>query len=285
MGRLTTRKRLPSFFNIDLLKYNNMANKIDHVSKFYEIRDIFERAPADAKPDIDAVPDSDDDIDGTPVFDPLHQVLAYLGGAPQQRADRFEYHVLQQIDPYSALSANACDAVKHSALASIKHFNEMPFEAGTFATVVCGDIMYGLHILLTFLVGGSDSDKYRNVDDLAKFRKAMSKTVLVKIKNIVEKSPSLSDAMADHLLHHEKNKLALPRIAESEEFLKQSIPDIDAKAPNSIIGDLVLLRVDAGAGLLIDLEKNIQVKLTLLCEYSTAQINNEKPASEDLITD
>ena len=52
------------------------------------------------------------------------------------------------------------------------------------------------------------------------------------------------------MMYHEKNKLAMPNIAEFEAVLNQSIPDIDSKQFTSLVADRVQLRTDAGPGLL-----------------------------------
>ena len=154
-----------------------------------------------------------------------------------------------------------------------------PIDAdGTF-TLICGDLMYGLHVLLTFL-SRTNNDNYGDQDDLLRLKKAKMKTTLGKIRAIIEPSPPLTAALANHLLYHDKNKRSLPKIANFDGVLSAAGVDIDPKELADIIDEVLSLRDDVGPGCMDTLEKLLRDKLTSVSEHVLQEIKNENPKDE-----
>ena len=203
------------FFVMEVANYNNLPSEIDKVDQFYELVDLFERKRTIANAEAESGPSSDDDedLDGTPLFDPLAPIRVHLNETSQQKADRFERLVLAQLETYS-LMKDACDCAQKFALTSIDYFNTVPIDADSTSTMICGDLMYGLHVLLTYL-SRTNNDNYGDQDDLLKPRKAKMKITLGKIRAIIQASSSLTAALANHLLYHDKNKRRSPKLQTS----------------------------------------------------------------------
>ena len=141
------------FMEIEYNILNAIPNKIDHITKFYAINDVFGTAAATVNDD------DDDDLDGAPAFDPCLPKLAFLDGSPLELANRCEAKVFEELEDYANLDAGTCASVKTFAEKSLEYLMTIPADADTVLTTISS--------LLAFLLG-PDGENHAETSDLSK---------------------------------------------------------------------------------------------------------------------